>query len=429
MTKGTIGDAGYFYLNVPDGSTKRWPSFSFRDLEVAQDGTLTVSYAPKASGAAGPGDPLLSVGVFAGGPFEALEGTTPWYRLQLSADPLPEGTHVQLFTHTADGGIAPPDLMLENPFPAPEWQAAQRDALDMLILNPPARFLWVGGIVRSDRESSPTLRQIRVDYGRDTYLTFLPAMYGEQAPSRDLLERFLSLSQSVLGDLEDKIADLPLLFDPAAAPAGRSPSWLSWLAGWLAFDLNEYWKDGQTRRYLAEAFALYGKRGTIEGLRRYLKIYAGVEARIVEPARETSLWSLGEVSSLGFTTMLAPGELQGAVLDSSATLDGSHLTQIDELGGALFDDLAHRFYVQIYCAELTRPGALDDARAVIEREKPAHTDYHLCVIQPRMRVGAQARVGIDTIVAKGPPPAQLGMVLDQGMLLQSAEDCAPTEVT
>jgi phage tail-like protein len=264
---------------------------------------------------------------------------------------------------------------------------------------------------------------MRVDYGRDTYLTYLPAIYGEEASRRDFLERLLSLYESVLGGLVGKIEDLPLLFNPFAAPGDGFPSWLSWLAGWLAFDLDEDWSDGQTRQYLAQAFDLYGWRGTASGLRRYLKLYAGVEARIVEPALETSLWCLGETSTLGFTTMLAPSELQGAVLGTSATLDQSYLMRSDDRGVALFQDIAHRFCVQIYCAELSRPGALDDARAVIEREKPAHTAYHLCVIEPRMRVGFQASIGIDAIVGKGPPPARIGMALDTGVI------AADTEVT
>jgi hypothetical protein len=44
---------------------------------------------------------------------------------------------------------------------------------------------------------------------------------------------------------------------------------------------------------------------------------------------------------------------------------------------------------------------------VIEREKPAHTMYHLCIVEPRMRVGFQARVGIDTVVAGAPTPSKL----------------------
>ena len=80
----------------------------------------------------------------------------------------------------------------------------------------------------------------------------------------------------MLGELEETISDLPSLFDPFSAPNGDFPSWLSWLSSWLAFDLNQAWSEDETRRFLAEAFDLYGKRGTVEGLRRYLKIYAGV---------------------------------------------------------------------------------------------------------------------------------------------------------
>ena len=75
----------------------------------------------------------------------------------------------------------------------------------------------------------------------------------------------------------------------------------------------------------------------------------------------------------------------------------------------------------VYCSELTRPGALEDVRLVIEREKPAHTTYDLCVIQPRLRVGVQARVGVDAIVAQGPPPAHVGMVLDLGSLAPAGD--------
>src|SRR5205823_3067701 len=116
---------------------------------------------------------------------------------------------------------------------------------------------------------------------------------------------------------------------------------------------------------------------------------------------------------------------QGAVLETTATLDESHLTRGDDGGVELFEEVAHRFCVQVYCAELTRPGLLEDARAVIEREKPAHTVCHLCVIEPRMRVGRQAQVGIDAIIAAGPGEAPVGMVLDRGALAAEAAACEP----
>jgi phage tail-like protein len=416
------GESGYFYLNLAN----EWPKFviSEPDLEKTAAGALALAKVDENTYAAR--------GLFAGGPFATPADTMRWHRLRVDAAPLPDGAHVQLFTFTAaDELVTPYDLAAGDPFPAAAgWQARPRDVLDILILNSPARHLWVGGVVRSDGQASPSLYQMRVEYGRDTYLNFLPAIYARNEGQRDFLERFLSLHQSVLAGLEGTITDLPLLFDPLATPDGQFPSWLAWLAGWLAFDLNEAWTETETRQYLAQAFQLYGQRGTIEGLRRYLKWYAGVEARIEEPGLQTTLWSLGEVSTLGFTTMLAPAYPQGAVVGTSATLDQSHLTQGDDFGAALFEDLAHRFCVQVYCAELTRPGALADVQAVLEREKPAHTTYHLCLIEPRLHVGFQARVGIDAIVAAGPPAAQVGMTLDMGTLAaaEQAEACEPEPV-
>jgi phage tail-like protein len=414
-------ETGFFHLNLAN----EWPKFELLDsnLTIAPDGALTLARTT--------GGGFATRGVFRGGPFSVTDGPTPWYQLQAYADSLPDGPHVQLFTLTTDeGDIGAFDAAADDPFPkAAGWHAAPRDGLDLVIPNPPARFLWIGGVLRGDGRASHGIRQMRVDYGHDTYLSLLPGIYGEDASRRDFLQRFLSLHESVLGGIEGVIADLPLLFDPSAAPNGEVPSWLSWLAGWLAFDLNETWSEAESRQNLAQAFQLYGQRGTVEGLRRYLKLYAGVEARIEEPGLRTALWSLGETSTLGFTTILAPAHPQGAVVGTSATLGQSHLTRGDDFGAALFEDVAHRFRVQVYCAELTRPGALADVQAVIEREKPAHTTYHLCVIEPHMRVGVQARVGIDAIVAQGPPAAQTGMVLGVGRLAAEAVPCEPEEET
>jgi hypothetical protein len=49
----------------------------------------------------------------------------------------------------------------------------------------------------------------------------------------------------------------------------------------------------------------------------------------------------------------------------------------------------------------------------LEEERPAHTDFHICFAGPDARVGIQARVGIDAIVA-GPTP---GTPLDERSVL------------
>src|SRR5262245_50066571 len=117
--------------------------------------------------------------------------------------------------------------------------------------------------------------------------------------------------------------------------------------------------------------------------------------------------------------MLVASEAQGAVVGTTATLDQSHLITEEEFGAPLFDDLAHRFSVQLYRGGAFGGETIETVRALLDREKPAHTDYHVCIIEPNFRVGFQSRIGIDTIVAgpaapAGPAattPAESGLVL------------------
>jgi hypothetical protein len=194
-------------------------------------------------------------------------------------------------------------------------------------------------------------------------------------------------------------------------------------------------------------------------MRRYLKLYRNVDAVIAEPILYASLWCLPnrtsgaekkevkpecwalcppslpqnletegsgdlrkyleiwqhtEGSILGYSTMLVPAHAQGAVVGTTSTLDQSHLIEEKDFGAPLFEDLAHFFYVLVHWNQLRCKSDLDTVRALIEREKPAHADYHLCVIEPKMRVGFQSQVGIDTIVADEAPdmvltaPTKLG---------------------
>ena len=219
------------------------------------------------------------------------------------------------------------------------------------------------------------------------------------------LDLLLATLGSELGRVDETLAALPARFDPAAAPASAG---LPWLASWLDFDLVEDWPTPTTRHNLADAVQLATLRGTAEGLRRYLSIYAGVTARIEEPAAVASLFALDENVALGFNTMLAPAHEQGAVLAGTATLGQSHLLDVEDIGAPLFEDVANRFCVQVYAAQLSDPRTQDQVIAVLEREKPAHTDYHLCVIEAKMRVGFQACIGVNSIVGGPAPDLRLG---------------------
>lgn len=130
-----------------------------------------------------------------------------------------------------------------------------------------------------------------------------------------------------------------------------------------------------------------------------IRLTLGVSTWVSEPGQHAELWRLDGTGALGFQTALLPAEAQGAVLGTTATLDRSDLIADEDFGAPLYDDLAHRFCVGVPAGQLTAPGGREALERLVERERPGHTRAHVCVVEPRARVGFQARVGVDAIVA------------------------------
>jgi hypothetical protein len=203
---------------------------------------------------------------------------------------------------------------------------------------------------------------------------------------------------------------------------------LPWLATWLAVDLEQGEPVAQIRTTIAHAFHHYQWRGTAEGLRLALLEDAGIHAHIVQPIANASFWSFQTDSScsgspsipsgvsLGATSTLPNMHPGGAVLGSTAQLDRSYLITDAEFGEPLFDEVAYQFVVEVYSSEISRKGRRELVHQIVEREKPAHTMWKLAVIEPSMRVGVQARAGIDSIVAGVPGPSALGATGTSGGL-------------
>jgi phage tail-like protein len=368
-------------------------------------------------------------GVLWGGPFRNPSArSNPRHLVRAAVAGLGAGAHVQLHA-VSQPHEAPPPVRPDAPDPFSDecWRRVTiaPDATETLLAGAYRDVVWLGMTFTSEGTASPVLSQIRIDFHHDGYLQFLPPLYARDAASRELLGRWLALFETVYDGLQGKIDGLPRLFNPAAAP----PAWLPWLSGWLALELPEDWDERRRRRAVAEAFELSGRRGTAAGLRRAVRDEAGVDALVEEPIVQTSWWSLADedapteqaaMSVLGATTGLAVGEPQGAVAGTSAVLDGSFLSEQAAFGRPLFADVAHQFTVRLYRGRGYSEEAVELARGVVERERPAHTSYHLCVVEPCMRVGVQARVGVDAIVAGPSAATRLGEQDPGGLVLGGA---------
>jgi phage tail-like protein len=355
-------------------------------------------------------------GVLWGGPFRSPDDTTAPRHLLRAAVTMRAGAHVQLAVcEQPAGGAAPPVHPDQaDPFADPRWKALPvvPDATETLFPGQPLDEVFVGMLFTGDGLASPILRQIRLDFAHTTWLQYLPAIYQGDEAAAEQLARWLTVFESASDEVHAAIDGLPALFTAAVAPA----EWLEWLAAWLALELPDRWDETQRRAAIATAFADTARRGTAAGLRRSIRERAGVEAVIEEPILQTGLWELPAedstdaelaLSALGSTTFLARAEPQGAVLGTTAVLDGSYLVPQADYATPLFEDVAHQFTVRLYRGASYSEDAVTATRTVLDEERPAHTTFHVCVIEPALRVGVQARLGIDAIVAGDPEPTLL----------------------
>jgi phage tail-like protein len=357
----------------------------------------------------------IGAGVLWSDAISADPSAVAWHRLQAFAT-TPASSHLT-FHYALSNQQAPPpvDPTADDPFADHGWSALPEDANDFFLSRDKARHLFVGVQFTSDRTATPRLEQIRADFDVESYTRYLPAIYRPATGESDFLCRFVSLLQGMFEDIEDEVATLDRYFDPFAAPAEALP----WLAAWLALEPDMGEPGSRIRSGIAGAFRRYRWRGTVEGLRLALLEDAAVHATVSEPIAAAAFWAMPPEAdcsgitppdgpALGLGTYLPSMQPGGAVLGSTAELDHARLITDAEFGEPLFAGTAWQFVVEVHRREVATPARLQLVKDIIEREKPAHTMYRLALIGPSMRVGAQARVGVDSVVAGTPGPAPLG---------------------
>jgi phage tail-like protein len=175
------------------------------------------------------------------------------------------------------------------------------------------------------------------------YLKTIPGA-GYRLDTDEFMGRFLLIFESILDPIERTVDNSHFYFDPLIAPE----SFVPWLTSWLGLCLDRRIPPDQRRRLLREGAELYRWRGTKKGLTEYLKIFTGVEPSIVE---EAPGMVLGPQTRLGENTVLGGGA--GEANHFSVTLDMEGADQVD----------------------------VERLRAIIESQKPAHTNYTLHIRQ------------------------------------------------
>ncbi|HLI16325.1 MAG TPA: phage tail protein [Acidimicrobiales bacterium] len=151
-----------------------------------------------------------------------------------------------------------------------------------------------------------------------TFGELLPSIYQEDG----FALRFVSAFDDLVAPIISVLDNIDAYFDPTLAPG----DFVAYLASWVGVELDETWSARSRAELVAQAVELFRVRGTVEGLRRHVAIYTGVEPEIEESGGCT--WSSEAGADLPGS---APARLVVRVrVDDPATVDVRRLDRLVE---------------------------------------------------------------------------------------------------
>ncbi|HDS01527.1 MAG TPA: hypothetical protein ENO07_05850, partial [candidate division Zixibacteria bacterium] len=188
------------------------------------------------------------------------------------------------------------------------------------------------------------------------------------------LKRFLWLLKHPQIPIDRTIRDIHTYFEPFNTP----DKFLPYLASVLALVLDENWDEAKKRELIANIVKIYKLRGTSRGLALYLKIYTESTPEIIENYWPFNGFQVGVSSTIGVDSII--------------------------IG---YIDRSHCFTVRI-------PQTIDDTpvemirkiHAIVQAEKPAHTNYYMIFAEPEleeadfMQVGVASMIGVESWVGE-----------------------------
>jgi phage tail-like protein len=326
-----------------------------------------------------------------------------WHRVRVTAD-VPEGTAVTVAVVVSE----------DNVFADSDWQTAPPGVTDFLIDQPPGRFLTARVRLSGDTATTPVLHRIRLDFPRTTSADLLPAAFRQDPAADDFTERFLSLFDATLDEVDQVIERYPALLDPAGVPDRALP----WLAGLLGLTFESGWDAATRRQLLAEAPELYRRRGTRWAVKRAVEIVFGVVPVLDELACERR-WAhvraaAGPAGAAGLGCVRLFGRSASRFRVGGSPLGAAPLRAFGDPDTDPLTEHAHRFRVLLPAGQVDE----DALRRVVTRQAPAHTMASVRTGGAGFVVGTRSAVGVDTAFVPLPAPVVGGIRLNHDGVLR-----------
>jgi len=316
-------------------------------------------------------------GIYYSQALDSTESGTVWHKIRVNAD-IPDDTFLEISYYAADTKqvllnqeVVDLDDYLarldETALPGKDlekiWSKPIVNPKDALLTGANGRYIWFRIRFKGSEKSTPALHSMRIYFPRETLLQYLPAIYQDDKRSKDFLERFLSLFGTFLQEMDEKISQLPRLFDVHAAEDG----FLRWLGKWLGITGTEQWSDSQLRKLILAAPQLYREKGTRRGMERIVELFTGEKPHIIEYF-QTKQWR----------------EIEG----------------LQDWISQLFGDNPYCFCVMVREHVIRSEEQRNRIQRLIEEMKPALTEVKLIALQPWMYLGSHSFLGINTYLSE-----------------------------
>lgn len=248
---------------------------------------------------------------------------------------------------------------------------------------------------------SNELYQIELAIADSNAIEFLPGIYQRSDISgRNFLRDFLWIFEHIFNETRMKLDNIHTYFDPLETPA----DFLPWLGAWVAMVVEEDWPEMKKRNLIRKAVELYHLRGTVRGIKVYLKIFTGVEPKILE-----NHWPFDGIQVCPFAMDPKDPYTGREITDEETKKAAAHpewkgATIGEDMIEMPYVDKAHVFTIELPMQQdQIELDTIKKIHRILDREKPAHTDYYL-IFQPEpekeedfgIEVGIRSTIGVDT---------------------------------
>jgi phage tail-like protein len=234
---------------------------------------------------------------------------------------------------------------------------------------------------------------VTLHVARKGYMHMLPAIYRRSDPTgRNFVRDLCWILEHMFGPIEDLLDHVHNYFDPTVCPE----EFLPWLASWSAMVVDLDWPVEKKRAIIRSAIELYGIRGTVRGLKKFLELFTGHEPKLLENEWPFKGFRIGTPALIGIDSVILP----------PVHLSRCFIVQMP----VKFTNVTPEMVIRIH--------------QIVQMERPANTHYYLRfaaegeaqgVISPFV-IGASSGIGIGTFQMTAVEPGQDDEPLEKAAL-------------